>query len=218
MQFSRCAQVEALWWALRRNGAPPRRRDITAARLGEALSHVFILDAPGQDGLRFRLVGSALHQAAGIDLTAMPFTALFTDSWFGTAKALCRTALCEGATLRLKVCSEAGAWGQLCLFPLSNPNRRQLLGCLEMAQPGAVLLNALTIESSHFTRAPGSVRLPASAPAPRRRPVLQPSGMAEAPAQFKGADKGALKGVRAGWQRKRPDAQRPALRIVSSSE
>ncbi|MCT8160473.1 PAS domain-containing protein [Pseudoruegeria sp. SHC-113] len=216
MHFASCAHVEALWWALRRNGAPPTRRSITAARLAEALPHAFILEAQGNEGLRFRLVGSSLLDAAGIDLTTMPFTSLFCDSWFGTAKALCRTALAESATLQMKVCTQSGAWGQIVLLPLSDPRRRLLLGCLEMAHPSALLLNALTIEASGFTRDPDARLHQAAKPA---APIASKqgaiSGLAEAPAPFAPAP--ALMPQEEGPE-KRPDAARPALKLISSND
>lgn len=216
MQFASCAHVEALWWALRRNGAPPTRRSITAARLAEALPHAFILEAQGTEGLRFRLVGSALLDGAGIDLTTMPFTALFCDSWFGTAKALCRTALAESATLQMKVCTQSGAWGQIVLLPLSDPRRRLLLGCLEMAQPSALLLNALTIEATRITRDPDAWLRQETRRAPGPQAVQATRsgalpGLAEAPAPFDHAPGPAP-------QAKGPDAARPALKVISSND
>lgn len=197
-----CTRVETLWASLIQNRRAPRREEITAALLGPALPIAFILDQGRHGGSRFRLAGAEVNHRMGMDVMAMPLTALFHGSSRAQADALAQPVFHEGATLDLYLEYHHGQGnGRLVLFPLAPRRGRVLvLGALELSAAKAPLAGNLHITGSCLTRA----RV-----ASEDYPILQQHGFAEASPGYNPA-------LRA--DTKKPDAKRPALRVVKSDD
>lgn len=197
-----CTRVEALWADLIQHRLPPRREDITAALLGPALPFAFVLDQPSQGGCRFRLAGDEVNRSIGMEMMTMSLTGLFHGSSRAQVQALVPPVFSEGAVLDLYLeCQQGSGEGRLILLPLQpSRGRPRALGALEMFDVTAPLAGNLHIKGSCLTRA--RVETADDLVDPAR-------GFAESPPPF-------LYNRQAGT--KKPDAKRPALRLVQSGD
>lgn len=132
--FAGPSQVRAYWEGLRRDGAVPDRTQLDPRGFGGVLDRVFLAERIGQGLVQVRIAGSALCEAAGMDLRGLPLSCLFaTESRPMLAEAL--EPVAQGQTLaELDLGASrggAGAVARLVLLPLTDgPDRRLVLGCL----------------------------------------------------------------------------------------
>lgn len=132
------ARVWAHWAYLRdQAGCVPTRADLDPARLGAALSHVFVAEILTPRVARMRLCGHRVEELLGMDLRGMPVSALFS----GAAREAVMEATAQvqrGARVMLALEREAGlfqrgAKGRLALLPLTDGSGQitHLLGVIE---------------------------------------------------------------------------------------
>lgn len=197
------AEIES-YWHVRAAGRPmPERAEIGPHGMEAALPHALLLEriAPGIG--RLRLAGQHLRDLMGMELRGMPMSALFeAEARSRLAEAIDR-ALDLPALVHVDLSAAPGLGrpglaGRLFLAPLSSPGGRpkMLLGGLAMTgtaggTPRRLSVDAVSARPVEETRRP--------CPGDSHLPVAGPASRGEAPAE-----------------RERPDALRPALRLVSS--
>ena len=135
--FAGPSQVRAYWEGLRRDGGVPDRTQLDPRGFGGVLDRVFLAERIGKGLVQVRIAGSALTEAAGMDLRGLPLSCLFAaESRDLLAEAL--EPVAEGRMLtELDLGANRGgpgAVGRLLLLPLTDgPDRRLVLGCLGLA-------------------------------------------------------------------------------------
>lgn len=137
--FDGPSQVRAYWETLRKAGSIPDRAQLDPRGLAGALDRVFLAEAIGRGIVQVRIAGSALTEAAGVDLRGLPLSCLFSaDARPQLAKAL--EPVIDGlAVIGLGLGAGSGkVIGRLLLLPLvDGPDRRLVLGCFGHAE-GAI--------------------------------------------------------------------------------
>lgn len=166
------AQVRAYWEGLRRDGGIPDRTQLDPRGFDGALDRIFLAERIAPGLVQVRIAGSALSEAAGVDLRGLPLSCLFSAA----ARPMLAEALeqvTEGHALaELDLGAGRGgpdAVARLLLLPLTDgPDRRLVLGCLGHADgllgPGL----KFTILRRQEERLP-PVAPPQEAPAPMRK-------------------------------------------------
>ena len=84
----------AYWNEVRGNRIAPRRFDIEPARIGSILPETFILERIDNDTHRFRLAGTKIFEAFGIEFRGTNFS----DLWSGNDQATVKTLLASLTT------------------------------------------------------------------------------------------------------------------------
>ncbi len=74
------SMVEAYWTALRGNRRAPARSEIDPVGIEDALEYAFILERVAPGISRFRIAGSHLNDLMGMEVRGMPVTSLFEPS------------------------------------------------------------------------------------------------------------------------------------------
>lgn len=198
------AEIES-YWHVRAAGRPmPERAEIGPHGMEAALPHALLLEriAPGIG--RLRLAGQHLRDLMGMELRGMPMSALFEpEARADLAEAIDR-ALDLPALVHVDLSAAPGLGrpalaGRLFLAPLaSSPGRpKMLLGGLVVTGAAGRTPRRLNVDAV-------SVRPVEAAPGP--------SGNDTPPLAAEAVNAGDA-GVP---ERQRPDAARPALRLVSS--
>ncbi len=205
--FPAVAQVEGYWSGLCDGGFVPARGALNPQGIEAALSYTFILEyiAPGTG--RFRIAGNHLNTLMGLDVRGMPISSLFVPDarkQIGQVIADVCTNICIA---ELDLAGKPGFdWGflsaKMLLAPLVDDHGQvtRILGCLQSCgdigrQPRRLEIKAIRV------RDPG-LALPVGAAVPPRpkmafcEPV--PPFVHKAPP-------------------KRPDENRPALKLVVSN-
>ncbi len=135
--FAGPAQVRAYWEALRKDGGIPDRTQLDPRGFGGVLDRVFLAERIGKGLVQVRIAGSALTEAAGMDMRGLPLSCLFAaEARDQLAEAL--EPVTNGSTIvELDLGANRGglgAVGRLLLLPLQDgPDRRLVLGCLGLA-------------------------------------------------------------------------------------
>ncbi|CUH62827.1 PAS domain protein [Thalassovita gelatinovora] len=79
-RFPELAELDAYWTALKGTRKMPARSEINPRGIDGALSHTFILERIAPGTARIRLAGQRLKDLIGMELRAMPLTALISLS------------------------------------------------------------------------------------------------------------------------------------------
>jgi hypothetical protein len=132
------SQVRAYWEGLRNGADVPDRTQLDPRGLGGVLDRVFLAERIGKGLVQVRIAGSALTEAAGMDLRGLPLSCLFANG----ARAELATALepvADGHCIaELDLAANRGGPGvvaRLVLLPLTDgPDRGLVLGCLGHAK------------------------------------------------------------------------------------
>ncbi len=136
--FAGPSQVRAYWEGLRRDGGLPDRAQLDPRGLGGVLDRVFLAEPIGKGLVQVRIAGSALTEAAGMDLRGLPLSCLFAaESRDMLAEALEPVATGEKLTELYLGANRGGpgAVGRLLLLPLTDgPDRKLVLGCFGLAE------------------------------------------------------------------------------------
>lgn len=74
------AQLEQNWWALAQRGTLPRRRDVSARVIGDALPYAFIAERIAPGHARLRVAGRRLSDLVGTEARGMPMSCLIDPS------------------------------------------------------------------------------------------------------------------------------------------
>ena len=175
--------LRAHWFSLRAGRAVPDRVDITAAGLGPALDHAFILERIAPGAARLRLAGRHLIDLMGMEVRGMPFCALFNPGARGhlsdVVEAVFRGPQLADLVLRAPMVDGVGPHpglaGRMLLMPLKSDlgDVTRILGCVVAdAAPGHAPIRFDLISESFEPVMPGApVLAPGEAPlaAPRSR-------------------------------------------------
>lgn len=139
--FAGPAQVRAYWEALRKDKALPDRAALDPRGMAGALDRVFLAEPIGRGLVQVRLAGSALSEAAGLNLRGLPLSCLFApEARQALADVLEPVTRGRGlAELALGAAGQGPAEvARLLLLPLADgPERWMVLGCLGHA-PGSL--------------------------------------------------------------------------------
>jgi hypothetical protein len=132
--FAGPSQVRAYWEGLRQNGRLPDRAQLDPRGFGGVLDRVFLAEPIGRGLVQVRISGSALCEAAGMDLRGLPLSCLFSsEARPALAEALEQVS--DGIALaEFDLGASRGGLGtlaRLVLLPLTDgADRRLVLGCL----------------------------------------------------------------------------------------
>lgn len=206
LAFSAVAQVEGYWNGLCDGGFVPARGAVNPQGITSVLEYTFILEriAPGVG--RFRIAGSHLNALMGMEVRGMPVSSLFApDARKQVAGAI--EDVCTGIhTVELKLVGQADFGGgalraKMLLMPLVDDygDVTRILGCLQSCgdldgQPYRFAVDAVQVRNPNLALA--HVIAP-----PRREMAFcepVPPFVHKAP-------------------QKRPDENRPALKLVVSN-
>jgi len=134
--FDGPAQVRAYWEALRRDGSIPDRAQLDPRGLAGALDRVFLAEAIGRGIVQVRIAGSALTEAAGMDLRGLPLSCLFSANARPQLADALEPVINGLAATELELGAGSGkVIGRLLLLPLvDGRDRRLVLGCLGHAK------------------------------------------------------------------------------------
>lgn len=185
--------LEDYWQTLRHAERLPARSDIAPDRIDHVLSHAFILQRVAPGVARFRVAGQRLHELLKMDARGMPFSTLFSPQARDQVQGLVESAFIDPAIVSLPLTSEPSL----------------LRGNID----GRVLLLPMRDQNNDVTRILGAIVTdPVTGTRPRRfvipadRPLRRESlGVRLAATQLIPQNP---------VQRQRPDATRPALKLV----
>lgn len=165
------SQVRAYWEALRRDGAIPDRGQLDPRGLVGMLDRVFLAEGIGRGLVQVRIAGSALVEAAGMDLRGLPLSCLFAPEARPHLAAALQEVLDGQVLVELDLCLAPCATeplARLALFPMTDQAKRQLvLGCIGCADGVLAARGKFTILRRHAERlAPRLASDPAKPTAP----------------------------------------------------
>lgn len=183
--------LEQYWQTLRHAQRLPARNDVAPSKIDDALPHAFILQRVAPGTARFRVAGQRLHDLLKMDARGMPFSTIFLPDAREQAQSLLEFAFSSPAIVCIPLVSPAtllrpALEGKILLLPLrdSDDNTTRMLGAL--------------VTQAHTANRPRRFTIPQGA-----RIRHEPIGLRLAPTPlFPPAPS------------KRPDAARPALRLV----
>jgi len=214
------SEIRALYsyWERLRAGRPcPERTEIDPRDMTGDSRHLFILEGLGQGNIRFRLAGTALHDAFGFDLRGMSARAIMEGKARESFVALIEETLAEPGVgyARLLAHDTDTVW-EIVLLPVRSSLGAidRLIGCLHPVngrayQAGTDALR-FTIEAMKIQ--PVGEAGTAEAPAPQ-------AGFAEAPEPFTGTPRHGLKAIPGGLDPNAPAAPaKRELRVVKDED
>lgn len=128
------------YWHLLRAGRPcPFRAEIDPRSIRSRIGHVFILESLGRGNIRFRLAGSALVSAFGMELRGMPLRSIMLPEGRQSIVEVATETLddCGLASVLLRRAGQRGELWELSLMPLRSDQGRvdRLLGALHPLDP-----------------------------------------------------------------------------------
>lgn len=189
--------LEQAWWALAGPRALPRRADITAQVIGQALPYAFIAERIAPGHARLRIAGRRISALVGCEARGMPLSCVMAADQRALFATRLETAFARPAIVDLPVASPRGIGrpalsGRLLLLPLAGHDPDDA--------PAPMALGALLVDGAYGAK-PRRLRLDAEA-AWRCDPVTRP------PAP-------ALHALQGGARLRRAHSTRPAgLRLV----
>lgn len=183
--------LEHYWHSLRYARQLPARTDIAPSKIDHALPHAFILQRVAPGTARFRVAGQRLHDLLKMDARGMPLSTLFMPDARDQLQSLLETAFTTPAIVGIPLMSPGSLLrpslkGTMLLLPLRDKDDRTTR-----------ILGALVTDQNPGTR-PRRFSIP-----PRARIRHEPIGGQQ-----------AQKTLIHRMPEKRPDAVRPALRLV----
>jgi hypothetical protein len=205
MIYGALSQVEGYWEAARTGVGVPPRSAIDPRGIEDALEYAFILDCVAPGVARFRLAGMHLTDLMGMEVRGMPVTAMFTPQ----ARKTLGTLICEVCTqpqvsqIVLQAERSIGRpalEARMLLAPLTDDfgEVNRILGCLQSN-------GSIGRQPRRFSIGDVATRLLSEAS--RAAVAKTETVFSEDPGLFIHPA-----------ERKRPDAARPALRVVSSED
>ncbi|WP_108814215.1 PAS domain-containing protein [Loktanella sp. Alg231-35] len=183
--------LEDYWQTLRHADRLPARSDIAPDQIDQVLPHAFILQRVAPGTARFRVAGQRLHDLLRIDARGMPFSTLFAPQAHDQLQELVEAAFMDPAIVALPLRSESGL-----LRPEIN-GTMLLLPMRDQHNDTSRILGAIVTEPVTGTR---PQRFLIAQDRPMRRENL---GVRLAATQLMPRP-----------QQQRPDAARPALKLV----
>ena len=183
--------LEQYWQTLRHAQQLPARTDIAPSRIDHALPHAFILQRVAPGVARFRVAGQRLHDLLKMDARGMPLATLFLPEAREQAQHLLELAFTGPAIVCIPLCSPGtllrpALTGTMLLLPLRDKEDKttRMLGALVTDQDGGARPRRFVIPQGARIRHDPIGVQLATTQLIPRRPT------------------------------KRPDAARPALRLV----
>lgn len=198
------AELEQYWRDLRGAHRIPVRSDVDPVRIDSALPHAFILDRVAPGVARLRVAGQKLSSFIGTDARGMPLTTFFTADardrvMEQTELVFSGPALVEVPLLSVRSLGRPRLTGKMLLLPLLGHD-----GTVSRAL-GAILMDGM------IGRAPRRFDIAADQPI-RCEMLPEPQKLAWPVAVPAGGRVGTQ------FASKRPDAPRPALRLVVNND
>lgn len=183
--------LERYWHSLRHAKRLPARTDIAPSKIDQALPHAFILQRVAPGTARFRVAGQRLYDLLKMDARGMPLGTLFLPEARAQAQQLLEAAFAGPAIVSIPLVSPGS------LLRSSLNGTMLLLPLRDRANDATRMLGALVTDQDGGAR-PRRFLIPQGA-----RIRHEPVGVGLAAAQL-------IPRTPA----KRPDAERPALKIV----
>lgn len=190
--------LEQYWQTLRRTQQIPARTDLQPTKIDQVLSYTFIVHRVAPGTARFRVAGQKIHELLKMDARGMPLTTLFHPQARGQIQDYVELAFAEPAIIALPLVSD----GSL-LRPTLN-GTMLLLPMHDYYGQSNRLLGALVTDPQNSSNRPRRFVIPPDAPIRH-----DPLGLKLAATQLMPRDM---------IQTKRPDASRPALRLVVNND
>ena len=189
MRSTALSTMRAYWEALRENGAVPRRAQVDPRGIENALDIAFLAERIAPGIARLRLAGHRIEDLMGMDVRAMPLSALIVPAARpGFALAL-EQVFARPVVAELALTTPDGAppprrTGRMLLLPLvaEDGSVSRLLGGLALSPPPDAMACApqrLSVVGTDLRALDGRPL----APSPPVSASLAP-GLAEAPAPF----------------------------------
>ena len=214
-------EIRALYsyWEHLRGGRPcPDRTEVDPRDIATDARHLFVLEDLGGDNIRFRLAGTGLLEAFGLDLRGMSARAIMSGKSRESFAALIAETIAEPGVgyARLLAPDGTSVW-EVVLLPLrgSFGTIDRVIGCLhpvtgEAPMPGPVPLR-FTIESMSIQ----PLTTPEEAEEQAREPA---AGFAAAQTPFESQRRG-LRSIEGGGRKgERSEGEAPRLKIVRDKE
>lgn len=136
--FAGPSQVRAYWEGLRNGKDVPDRAQLDPRGLGGVLDRVFLAERIAKGLVQVRIAGSALTEAAGMDLRGLPLSCLFASGARADLAVALEPVAAGHCIAELDLAANRGGAGvvaRLLLLPLTDgPNRGLVLGCLGHAK------------------------------------------------------------------------------------
>lgn len=137
MNLTASMELFSYWNVLRGGTQAPVRQNIEPEKIRHLLPDLFILSAPNDSSLVFRLTGTRLYAIFGRELHATPFASLWekknADAMISTSRTVMRREIPAQLTIR-GITDEEGPYPlyEMLLLPLrsSHPSEPRLLGGL----------------------------------------------------------------------------------------
>lgn len=212
----------AYWDRLRGDRDVPFRTEIDPRDMECDARYLFILESLGNGNIRFRLAGSAIGDAFGMELRGMSIRAIMEGKSRQNISALVEEVLDEPGVgyARLIEDSDLATNWEMLLLPLKSDfgSVNRVIGALHPVS-GAPSQAGVDVSSLRFVVDDMSIR-PVSHPAPNMDTSEEPArAFAEPMTPFEGPDQPArLKSIEGGRDRTdltmEPARSRPQLRIV----
>jgi hypothetical protein len=216
------SEIRALYsyWDRLRGGRPcPERAEVDPRGMAGDARHLFVLEDLGDGNIRFRLAGTALHDAFGFDLRGMSARSIMEGRARDSFVALIEETLAEvGVGYARLLAPDARTVWEVVLLPLRGITGGvdRMIGCLHpvsgrVPPVGPVPLR-FTIESMKIQ----TVDTAATGPGPDA-PLA--AGFAEPAAGFTGPERNGLTTIPGGLDEGRPSGgARPNLRVVRDED
>jgi hypothetical protein len=182
--------LELYWQSLRHARHIPARNDIAPHMIDAALPHAFILQRVAPRVARMRVAGQAIHDLLQMDARGMPVSVLFASDSRDRLRDLVETAFTEPAIIAASLCSAGHKF--------------------RPALPATILMLPMRDERGEISRVLGALVCDGISDNRPRRFDLVPDRIVRI--ESLAINLASSQSVAA--QRQRPDAERPALRLV----
>lgn len=186
-------RLEDYWRLLRHARQLPARSDIAPDELDHVLPHTFILQRVAPGTARFRVAGQRLHELLKMDARGLPLTTLFAPDTRPQLQQIVETAFAGPAIVELPLQSEPSR------FRASINGRMLLLPMRDQHEQTSRILGAIVTD-------------PVTGNRPQRFIIPQDQPMRQESLGLRLATVQPLR--QPARPEKRPDAERPALRLV----
>ncbi|MEM7507499.1 MAG: PAS domain-containing protein [Pseudomonadota bacterium] len=216
------------YWDELRNGRKlPYRAEVDPREMACDARHLFILESLGEGNIRFRLAGTALVDAFGMELRGMSVRAIMKGKARESMTALVEETLAEPGIgyARLTETGDENAVWEMILLPLKSDFGKadRIIGALHRIE---AVEDTGGPANLHFEIKEMTIRPVTATRAEERRfetpnlPAKRAGGFAEQSAGFEGpARLKAIEGGRsAEEQSDRPVKDRPKLRIITNDD
>ncbi|MFQ1702618.1 PAS domain-containing protein [Loktanella agnita] len=184
--------LEKYWQALRHAQRIPSRNDIEPSQIDRALPHAFILQRVAPGIARMRVAGQQLHDLLKMDARGMPISTFFVPDARDQLAGLIEAAFTEPAI----ICA-----------PLTSPG-----SLVRPSLTGNMMLLPLRDDKGETSRILGAIVTDGPASTRPRRFAITEGAMIRH--DTLGLQLASVQSIPRVPTEKRPDAQRPALKLV----